>query len=156
MIKPTNPSASPVSEVSDTNTDAPALIRLRPHHLMSIQNYRGHGYNEAFQRRMERILDVLRQSPGSGLRPSPHIRIVEGADDLCAACPHCLEGKCESDNPAVFDGLVSERMCLETGCVLNMEDLQDTKMSIQLLEECCPGCSWLGLCREIVMDNQEK
>ena len=156
MIKPTNPSASPVSEVSDTNTDAPALIRLRPHHLMCIQNYRGHGYSEAFQRRMERILDVLRQSPGSGLRPSPHIRIVEGADDLCAACPHCLEGKCESDNPAVFDGLVSERMCLETGCVLNMEDLQDTKMSLQLLEECCPGCSWLGLCREIIMDEQKK
>ena len=153
MIKSTNPSAAPVS---DNHTDASAPISLRPHHLLCIQNYRGHGYSEAFQQRMKAILDVLRQSPGSGLPPIPRIRIAEGADDLCAACPHCLDGQCNSDKPAVFDGLVSERMGLETGCMLNMEDLQDPKMTLQLLEECCPGCTWLGLCREIVMDDQGK
>jgi hypothetical protein len=153
MIKSAKLSAAPAL---DNKTDAPALIHLRPHHLMCIQNYRGHGYSEAFQQRMETILDVLRQRPGSGLPPIPQIRIAEGADDLCAACPHCLEEKCESDKPAVFDGLVSERMGLETGCMLNMEDLQNTEMTLQLLEECCPGCSWLGLCREIIMDEQKK
>ena len=153
MIKSAKLSAAPVS---DNHTVASAPISLRPHHLLCIQNYRGHGYSEAFQQRMKAILDVLRQSPGSGLPPIPRIRIAEGADDLCAACPHCLDGQCDSDKPAVFDGLVSERMGLETGCMLNMEDLQDPKMTLQLLEECCPGCTWLGLCREIVMDDQGK
>ena len=153
MIKSAKLSAAPVS---DNHTVASAPISLRPHHLLCIQNYRGHGYSEAFQQRMKAILDVLRQSPGSGLPPIPRIRIAEGADDLCAACPHCLDGQCNSDKPAVFDGLVSERMGLETGCMLNMEDLQDPKMTLQLLEECCPGCTWLGLCREIVMDDQGK
>ena len=49
MIKSAKLSAAPAL---DNKTDAPALIHLRPHHLMCIQNYRGHGYSEAFQQRM--------------------------------------------------------------------------------------------------------
>ncbi|MEE1040316.1 MAG: DUF1284 domain-containing protein, partial [Lachnospiraceae bacterium] len=77
------------------------VLHLRPHHLLCIQNYRGHGYNTSFHEKMTSVITSLQTSAGVP------IELTDSADDLCIACPHCRDGVCESENPARFDKLVS-------------------------------------------------
>lgn len=140
-----------------------AALHLRPHHLLCIQNYRGHGYSEGFNQKMLAVIEVLQQAGGA------QVRIIEGADDLCSSCPNCSGGECTSGNPALFDSLVLQRTCLVPGdeislqlrggcrgfCLLPVSGMPAGRatalpgMTRVLLEECCPGCSWQDLCFEI-------
>ena len=62
------------------------MIHLRPHHLLCLQAFRGKGYSESFVKKMTEVHAMLRENP------KLEIRLAEGADDLCAACPNprCL------------------------------------------------------------------
>lgn len=122
-------------------TEDTGLIRLRPHHLLCVQNFRGHGYNEAFTRKMQSVVTALRDCPDR------QVLITEGADDLCAACPHCRKGECESQNPGKFDALTAALAGLAPGDLLACRDFPP--VTPDLLEACCPGCEWGDLCREI-------
>ncbi len=145
------------STISD---NSPALL-LRPHHLLCIQNYRGRGYSAGFHEKMSAVISKLKSSDGAA------VKLIDGADDLCMACPHLQDGSCESESPDCFDRLV----CARTGAApgdtfiwklpLNRFDdspdgFQVPAMSRELLEECCPGCSWLELCMKIVSGSCEQ
>ena len=92
-----------------------AALHLRPHHLLCIQNYRGHGYSEGFNQKMLAVIEVLQQAGGA------QVRIIEGADDLCSSCPNCSGGECTSGNPALFDSLVLQRTCLVPGDEISLQ-----------------------------------
>lgn len=63
-------------------------MRLRPHHLLCVQGYRGKGYDAAFCANMARIARALDRDP------TLPVIVTEGPDDICAACPHLKDGRC--------------------------------------------------------------
>ena len=65
-------------------------MKLRPHHLLCLQKYTGKGYDEAFTAHMNGLLGRL------AAHPEEEGQLTEGADDLCAACPHNAGGRCDS------------------------------------------------------------
>ena len=90
------------------------MIRLRPHHGMCLLNFRGMGYSPEFTEKMTAVSELLRREPETA------VSVSDGADDLCAVCPHCVDGKCASDNPAVFDRRVAEAAGMHPGDVVNI------------------------------------
>lgn len=64
------------------------MYKLRPHHGLCTAFFCGHGYSDVFTRNMREKLRLFGQT-------DPWIMLTDGADCLCAACPHNLPGHCE-------------------------------------------------------------
>lgn len=154
------------------NNKAPELW-LRPHHLLCLQSFVGHGYSEEFVQQMSVVKQQLTDSPDTP------VKIVQGADMLCLHCPNCKMGTCTSDKPAIFDQLVLNRLTLAPlnrtvdGLSATPEltiygisnDLsaspeltvygipESLTISQTLIEKCCPGCEWEYLCRRIIGEH---
>ena len=121
-------------------------IMLRPHHLLCIQKFTGHGYDAAFTAHMESLCGLLRELPDTP------VTLHSGADDLCAACPHCRGGLCDAqEKVTALDAAVSAhcrlpdssqpwRMLAET---VRMEILETPAF-----HEICARCQWYALCNE--------
>ena len=128
------------------------VLHLRPHHLLCIQNYRGHGYSADFHQKMEEVIAALKSPLGAA------VLLTEGPDDLCRSCPHCINGSCEADNPDRFDALVCDHTKAAPGDTFTWthspgEDRSHVPpVTKDLLEKCCSGCSWCDLCLEILSD----
>ncbi|HIH43678.1 MAG TPA: DUF1284 domain-containing protein [Candidatus Methanoperedenaceae archaeon] len=59
--------------------------KLRGHHLICLNFFRGEGYSKEF---IANIRTVLKDG---------NVEVVQGPDDVCAVCPYLKEGKCASD-----------------------------------------------------------
>ena len=130
------------------STDAASsVIHLRPHHLLCLQTFIGHGYSEDFIIQMKYVKRQIRQESGAT------IRLVTGADDLCRHCPNCINGSCTSDKPALFDRLTLEKLSLTQDPLIQLRGIpQILQISESILHECCPGCEWKKLCRTVICD----
>lgn len=60
------------------------MKKLRGHHIFCAALFQGCGYDETFTACMEKTLKEL--SAGE------YFMLCRGSDDLCAACPHRMEG----------------------------------------------------------------
>ena len=132
-------------------------IRLRPHHLLCLQTFVGHGYSPEFTAHMTIVQKQLTTDP---LTP---ITLVNGPDDLCGHCPNCVDGSCTSPKPAVFDHLVGQKLSTTEdteNAAPKHTDASDSPLTLhgipsilhiseQLLAECCPDCEWKELCVEV-------
>ena len=132
-------------------------IRLRPHHLLCLQTFVGHGYSPDFTKHMTYVKSLLTADPNTA------ITLVAGPDDLCGHCPNCVDGSCTSPKPAVFDHLVGQKLNTTEdteNAAPKHTDASDSPltlhgipsilhMSEQLLAECCPDCEWKELCVEV-------
>ncbi len=132
-------------------------ICLRPHHLLCLQTFVGHGYSPEFTAHMTIVQKQLTTDP---LTP---ITLVNGPDDLCGHCPNCVDGSCTSPKPALFDHLVGQKLNTTEdteNAAPKHTDASDSPltlhgipsilhMSEQLLAECCPNCEWKELCVEV-------
>ena len=147
------------------NTNSQTL-HLRPHHLLCLQTFVGHGYSEEF---VQQMTSVKRQLT---LAPHTPVQLVDGADMLCRHCPNCADGHCTSDKPALFDRLVSakikksEKISLSRTSESNYGDIfsdsfilhgipEYLTLSHALLEECCPGCEWKDLCFRVIEGDEK-
>lgn len=65
-----------------------AVLRIRPHHGLCIQFFRGEGYSESFTAGMNSVAGRL--SRGC------EVELTCEADCICAACPNNLGGRCLS------------------------------------------------------------
>jgi len=66
--------------------------KLRGHHLICLNFFRGEGYSEEFIRNIYSVVAKER------------IEIVKGADDVCAMCPYLKGGMC--NNPEYSDEMI--------------------------------------------------
>lgn len=133
----------------EAGTEAKAeVICLRPHHGLCLLNFRGKGYSDEFSRNMGRMQEYLTGNPKT------MVRITEGADDLCARCPNRRGSACTSEHPPLFDGNVLAKTGFGYGQELTWEKFsQATRpLSLYQLEETCPDCQWLSLCKKIAAD----
>lgn len=66
------------------------MLALRGHHLVCRLGFRGLGYSDAFVQQMTEIVHLLRTYPEMKLR------VIDGPDVLCDACPHLVDGQCHT------------------------------------------------------------
>lgn len=123
-------------------------VRLRGHHFVCLQFFRGEGYDEAFVTNLSAVLERL------GFEAA---LVVSGADDVCAACPSLSgAGRCTDPHGgeaeiARIDTLAAELLGIHPGDRLSLaqaaERLADDAMaSGRWRLEACDGCAWGEVC----------
>ena len=113
-------------------------IELRPHHLLCLLAFIGRGYSPAFITRMRELqLEYF--------DPVTMVRLVDGPDDACGACPELeVEGCGLYRNVGELDRRVLEATGLAPG-IHNAAALHRTlARTIQTIppEELCGDCDW--------------
>lgn len=120
-------------------------MNLRPHHILCIQKFTGHGYNAAFTAHMTSVVQELKD------KPMTDITITKGCDALCEVCPHNVDGVCSSlDKVSLMDSGVLSTCNLAYGEKVPWTDLA-RKGREQIFEtdefnHICGGCQWFELC----------
>jgi len=128
-------------------------MRLRAHHLLCIPGFRGLGYDEKFIQGMKRVVQKIRENP------KLEIKLIEGCDDICSACPFNIDGCCENEvvggeeRVRERDRQVAVRLDIKAGDVLIIKEvlnLLKEKIKPGDLPVICKGCPWLkmGYCEE--------
>lgn len=118
---------------------------LRPHHGLCLCFFRGKGYSDAFVENMARMQAALAEDPP--------VRLTEGADDICAACPNLIFGRCaDQEKVARYDREVLRRCGLHPGQILSYRELE-AQVHRDILEPgqreaVCGDCQWNELCHE--------
>ena len=142
--------SSDASGVNGVAAD-PAVLRLRPHHLLCLQTFVGHGYSDEFVAHMTHVQKQLVADPHTP------IALVDGSDDLCRHCPNCVGGQCTSEKPALFDRLAAARLPQQKGIgtPYSLSGIPESlHISEELLAACCPGCEWKELCVRVCQTLQ--
>ncbi|GIQ67207.1 DUF1284 domain-containing protein [Xylanibacillus composti] len=122
-------------------------VRLRGHHLLCLLGFRGMGYSEEFARNMSGVYEKLRQSPETV------IRIVEGADDLCAKFPCDQEYHCDHTTVLQHDERIARHLDVKPGDSVTWDELVErirVRVQPRHIPEWCATCQWLsyGVCEE--------
>ncbi len=130
--------------MSEPSQKAP--VRLRGHHLLCLRTYRGEGYPPAFGANILDLLDRLGSEP---------VLVVDGPDDVCAACPELVDGDCAHDTgpDSAIAGL--DRLAFELLGTAPGEELDHAEVQAQLpdvwarwAEAACHGCDYADACAD--------
>ena len=115
---------------------------IRAHHGMCLTFFQGKGYSGDFVENMGAMKKILEQNP--------LIRLVEGYDDVCAACPNKLAETC-AEKASRYDREVLRRCGLSAGDTLPYREFSqkviETILRPGLRGSICGDCQWSGLCR---------
>lgn len=120
------------------------VYRLRPHHLICLQFYKGLGYDKDFVRNLDKVVVFWERFP---------VIVVEGPDDVCYFCPHLENEKCKLGEEKIktkdclaknFLGIKEETL-VEKGWVRERikEFVKDW------LEKSCKDCVWNSVCKDV-------
>ncbi|NHM25886.1 DUF1284 domain-containing protein [Desulfofundulus sp. TPOSR] len=123
------------------------MIRLRGHHLICLHFYRGEGYNREF---VENLENVMRRAT-----EGEEVEIVQGADDICRACPTLQGEKCVA-KPGVdaeireMDAEAAAYLGVEVGSKVLWHEIKAKVMETpkEWLAAFCEGCDWGEVCAE--------
>ncbi|MBI5166667.1 MAG: DUF1284 domain-containing protein [candidate division NC10 bacterium] len=129
------------------------MISLRGHHILCLPGFRGLGYSAQFVANLSALKEKLERNEGA------RVELVEGPDDVCHACPHLNNSRCQKEGPGseemirVRDGATLRMLGLTPGArlpwVVIMEKVRGS-LDPADLEQLCRGCPWLsmGYCQE--------
>ena len=117
------------------------IYNIRAHHGMCLFFFRGRGYSGKFVENMGKMKTLLEENP--------QIRLKDGYDDICAACPNKLTETC-AENASRYDREVLRRCGLSVGEPLSYQEFSrkviDTILRPGQREEICGDCQWSSLC----------
>ena len=124
-------------------------MRLRPHHLLCVQKFVGHGYDEKFVRHLAGVVARL------AAQPETRITLTQGCDDVCAHCPNRVKSRCVSmEKVDRMDSCVLEICGLGAGesgtWAALAQRAKERILGAGAFEVVCAGCQWFALCRGIV------
>lgn len=119
-------------------------IRIRAHHLLCIQGFRGQGYSPTFIANMARLKEMLQEAPDTP------VQVVIGSDEICSFCPHMDAGNCTRPGQRAID---LDRRALaalklpegSSGTWSNFMDVICDNLTDSNLTGICEGCNWLDL-----------
>lgn len=119
---------------------------LRPHHLLCIQKFTGHGYDADFTAHMKSVVAELRATPDTS------VTLARGCDDLCKRCPNNQNGLCTSlEKVAAMDSTVLDACGLAYGQTLPWITAALTArrqiFESEEFQAVCACCQWFELCR---------
>lgn len=115
--------------------------KLRGHHLICLNFFKGEGYSEDFIRNIYSVIG------------KENIEIVKGPDEVCARCPYLKDNKCANneytDEMIVFQDKESLRLLeFEPGTVVDWKMI--TGKLPEILDEWkvkfCRGCGYRKVC----------
>lgn len=129
------------------------LIQLRGHHLFCLLGFRGMGYSEAYAMNMKDIHQQLREQPHT------IVRVISGADDLCAKFPCDQPYHCDAMRVFEQDQAFLHVLQLRIGDELTWQDIEkrmQTFATPDLIERVCFDCQWrkYGVCEEGIVRIQ--
>ena len=118
------------------------VYNLRAHHGMCLYFFQGKGYNGEFVENMSHMKAVLEENP--------KVRLMDGPDDICAACPNKVTETC-AENASRYDREVLRRCGLSVGERLPYREFSrkviETILRRGVRAEICGDCQWSSLCR---------
>lgn len=122
-------------------------MNLRPHHLLCIQIFTGHGYNADFTAHMKSIVSELTENPKA------EITVTQGCDELCKMCPNNINGVCNSlEKVALMDSDVLDICNLTYGENVLWTKASEKAMELifetEMFNNICACCQWFELCRK--------
>ena len=127
-------------------------MHLRPHHLLCIQKFTGHGYDAAFTEHMTALTAELQE------KPDTQITVTKGCDELCSVCPHNANGKCTSlEKVSAMDGAVLELCGIYYGKSALWAEIskkaRDKIFKTEKFGAVCGSCEWFELCKNTEIQN---
>ena len=127
-------------------------MKLRPHHLLCTQGYRGKGYDEDFTENMTAVTAYLRNNDNAV------IEIVFSTDDICNKCPQMIgEDLCKSNEKVKrFDKKVVEYFGIEEKSYVYQDIIHEInrKMTSSMMDDICGDCEWYPVsdCRNSILN----
>ncbi len=128
------------------------LIKLRPHHFLCLQGYKGYNYNSSQVGVWDRVASVLKD------KPSTVILVKKGKDSLCLTCPMSNKSQnglfsCIEKNISELDKKVKSILGLKFGDkkrYSTVVKIMHEKINPKTHEELCSRCYWWqkGLCQD--------
>lgn len=119
-----------------------SVYRLRAHHALCLFFFRGQGYSGEFVENMTRMKEILEENPT--------IRLMDSADDICAACPNGFAGSC-AEKACRYDREVLRRCGFSAGAEMPYSVFSQKVLKAILIpekrKEICGDCQWSNLCR---------
>lgn len=124
------------------------MPKLRGHHLICLQFFVGKGYNCRFVKNTFKVLKRVRKG---------RIRITNGLDDVCQACPYGIDGRCV--NPKTSDKTIRKLdkvalllLSIKPGSNVSWNDVRRRLPEILpiWIEKACKGCIWWRICKRII------
>jgi len=122
------------------------MITLRGHHLICLHFFNGEGYNETFVRNLN---DVLQRTEHE------EIEILNGADEVCRACPHLKGNKCQYAKDAdgevrEMDEVAQELLEVRSNQKVRWQEIRERLVRIfpEWFETYCTGCDWKEVCKK--------
>ena len=121
-------------------------MNLRPHHILCIQKFAGHGYDAMFTEHMKSVVSKLRNAQETG------IVITQGCDELCSMCPHNTGDVCTSlEKVERMDSSVLEicNLAYEERVPWATLAYRGRKRIFEADEfnRICGSCQWFELCK---------
>jgi uncharacterized protein len=117
---------------------------IRAHHLLCMQGFQGYGYSKEFERHMGMIITFLNSNPSTA------IQIITSADEICAKCPYCVEGKCAKElGIEKIDEFVLERITIVENKIYSFDNaikIVNNDLDHNDIMIICDKCSWKDKC----------
>lgn len=126
------------------------MIKLRPHHILCIQNYKGRGYSLEFTQNMDKIVERLKHNS------KEEIEMIFSTDDVCSNCPNkqgedlCISNyKIKLIDNKVIEYLDLKEAVYEYDYLVKLLKKTINKNSFR---DICGECEWYkkGLCKDII------
>jgi hypothetical protein len=126
-----------------------APVRLRGHHLICLQFFRGEGYSDEFVENLTALLARLATAPAE---------VVTVADDVCAACPDLSADKlCGSESAGGeveirrIDALACSLLEVAPRAHITLAEARERLVADAIgvgtwRAEACDGCAWESVC----------
>lgn len=129
------------------------MIRLRPHHILCIENFKGEGYDNRFIKNMYSIIYDLKS------KDNEKIKIVFGKDSICEKCPNktisnlCLtqEKVQDIDNKMIKIFNLKQKVYKYNELLCYIKN----NMTLEKFNYICNECEWRkkGICSKKVFEN---
>ena len=122
------------------------MMKLRPHHLLCIQKFTGHGYDAAFTAHMTSVVAALAENPQT------QITLTHGCDELCEKCPNKIDGRCSSlQKVETMDSLVLDVCGLADEDTVSWTEAarqaRERVFATDEFQRICAHCEWYALCQ---------
>lgn len=121
-------------------------VRLRGHHLICLNFFKGEGYSPDFVANLRNVLE--RAEAGE------QIELCEGADDICSACPslqekRCLYGEDSEKEIRKMDRAAIELLRIQPGVKISWPKIKERipEIFVSWAEKFCRECDWSVVCR---------
>jgi len=101
-------------------------MKIRYHHLMCTERFRGNGYSKEFCDNMTEIIKSIKEN---------NYELVDCCDDICKVCPNNIGGRCKDEEKvSKYDNAV--KAALKKGITPLPKDI-------------CSDCQWYYICKNI-------